>query len=296
MAMSVMYTTINGVLYHENRGGVETEYIPDTLGSLIGCRDSSGNVTYTADYWPYGEVRTSTGSKTSPWGFVGLLGYLTDIAKRLYVRARHYRPGVGQWQTVDPLWPEERAYSYSDGRPESYSDPDGMQAKLGPKEEKWINLMFSYFCESMKLHEFRKCVQDCTTSYFPMDRVMVEGVTKCMSEWCTKGRKVVYGRCPGNGCAQTEMHGGSGCTIRICERMFSPGSGCPGMKDPFAWVHIIAHELGHCCNPYDTMDILPNNVTPGGLCNIEVGKCIQQKCAPLLLNNIFSAIDQVARY
>ena len=78
MAMSVVYTTINGVLYHENRGGVETEYIPDTLGSLIGCRDSSGNVMYTADYWSYGEVRTSTGSKTSPWGFAGLLGCHTE--------------------------------------------------------------------------------------------------------------------------------------------------------------------------------------------------------------------------
>jgi len=125
MAMSVMYTTINGVLYHENRGGVETEYIPDTLGSLIGCRDSSGNVTYTADYWPYGEVRTSTGSKTSPWGFVGLLGYLTDIAKRLYVRARHYRPSVGQWQTVDPVWPFEWAYRYAYSSPENYVDFTG---------------------------------------------------------------------------------------------------------------------------------------------------------------------------
>jgi hypothetical protein len=131
VAMSVVYTTINGVLYHENRGGVETEYVPDTLGCLIGCRDSSGNVTYTADYWPYGEVRTSTGSKTSPWGFVGLLGYLTDLAKRLYVRARHYRPNVGQWQTVDPLWPEEKAYEYVKHGPILFVDPIGTQMLNG---------------------------------------------------------------------------------------------------------------------------------------------------------------------
>jgi RHS repeat-associated protein len=125
MAMSVVYTTINGVLYHENRGGVETEYVPDTLGSLIQCRDSSGNVTYTADYWPYGEVRTSTGSKTSPWGFVGLLGYFTDLTKRLYVRARHYRPNVGQWQTVDPLWPKAKPFSYVGCGPTRWTDPTG---------------------------------------------------------------------------------------------------------------------------------------------------------------------------
>lgn len=35
----------NGNLTRENRGGVETEYVPDTQGSLIGCRDSAGNVT-----------------------------------------------------------------------------------------------------------------------------------------------------------------------------------------------------------------------------------------------------------
>ena len=30
MAMSVTYTNFNGMLVHENRGGVETEYVPDT--------------------------------------------------------------------------------------------------------------------------------------------------------------------------------------------------------------------------------------------------------------------------
>jgi len=35
----------NGNLTMDNRGGIETENVPDTLGSLIQCRDSSGNVT-----------------------------------------------------------------------------------------------------------------------------------------------------------------------------------------------------------------------------------------------------------
>ena len=74
----------------------------------------------------YEKVRASTGSKSSPWGFVGLLGYLTDIAKRLYVRARHYRPTVGQWQTVDPLWPRMKVYGYVRNSSVGYVDPSGL--------------------------------------------------------------------------------------------------------------------------------------------------------------------------
>ena len=97
----------------------------------------SGPNAHTADYWPYGEMRTSTGSKTSPWGFVRLLGYLTDLANRLYVRARHYRPNVGQWQTVDPLWPDESAYGYVNSRPTQSRDPEG----LSPRGDCYWNLI-----------------------------------------------------------------------------------------------------------------------------------------------------------
>ena len=127
VAMSVNYYTVNGMILAEDRGGVYSEFVPDTLGSCVAVKDSTETITYTADYWPYGEVRTSTGSKSSPWGFVGLLGYLTDLAKRLYIRARHYRPNVGEWQTVDPLWPDEAAYVYVGNQPGGFVDPSGLR-------------------------------------------------------------------------------------------------------------------------------------------------------------------------
>ena len=117
MAASVTYATFNGVLVYEIRGGVETEYTPDTLGNLIECHGIDGVSTYTADYWPYGEVRTSTGTNPSPWGFVGLLGYYTDALNFLYVRARYYRPQLTRWQTVDPLRPRQVVYIYVPRRP-----------------------------------------------------------------------------------------------------------------------------------------------------------------------------------
>jgi len=53
MAMSVTYATVHGRLVEENRGGVVTEYVPDTLGNVIMTTDESGTVTSTTTYWPF---------------------------------------------------------------------------------------------------------------------------------------------------------------------------------------------------------------------------------------------------
>jgi RHS repeat-associated protein len=104
MPMSVKYATVNGRMVQENRGGTVTKYVPDTLGSVIQTRDATGAQTSTAHYWPFGEVRTSTGTNPSPWGFVGTYGYHTDAPARQYVRARYLRNDLSRWLTVDPLW------------------------------------------------------------------------------------------------------------------------------------------------------------------------------------------------
>jgi len=128
MAMAAVYTTINGMLVHESRGGVESFYFPDTLGNLTTVRSATGVKTYGAEYWPYGEIQTETGTNPSPWSFVGLYGYLRDTASRLYVRARHYLPGLARWQTVDPLWPRESAYGYVGDSPTVRVDIFGLRA------------------------------------------------------------------------------------------------------------------------------------------------------------------------
>ncbi len=128
MAMSVVYTTVNGMILHENRGGVETEYVPDPLGSLVKCKDTSGAYIYNAEYWPYGEIRTEAGTNPSPWNFVGLLGYFRDVASRLYVRARYLRTDLARWMTTDMLWPNEPAFNYCRLQSVFLTDPSGMQA------------------------------------------------------------------------------------------------------------------------------------------------------------------------
>jgi RHS repeat-associated protein len=126
MAMSVTYATVHGRLVEENRGGLVTEYVPDTLGNVIMTTDESGTVTSTTTYWPFGEVRSQTGSNPSPWGFCGVWGYLTDAVSRMYVRARYYRADASRWLTVDPVWPIEQTYQYVDGTPTTITDRTGL--------------------------------------------------------------------------------------------------------------------------------------------------------------------------
>ncbi|HMS57007.1 MAG TPA: hypothetical protein PKA27_16570 [Fimbriimonadaceae bacterium] len=127
MPMSVVYTNFGGELVHENRGGVETTYISDPLGSVIDCRNSAGTQVFSATYWPYGEIRTSTGTNPSQFDFVGALGYYRENANRAYVRARVLRKELGRWMTIDQLWPWESAFGYVHQSPATTSDKSGNQ-------------------------------------------------------------------------------------------------------------------------------------------------------------------------
>lgn len=131
MAMSVVYTTFAGRIVHENRGGEERFYGQDTLASTAALYDKSGNQTDTYDYWPYGEIRSHTGSSKTPFTFVGTLGYYMDQLTQLYVRARYLTTNLARWLTVDPLWPREKAYGYARSAPQSFTDRSG----LGPCDQ-----------------------------------------------------------------------------------------------------------------------------------------------------------------
>ncbi|MCC7492033.1 MAG: RHS repeat-associated core domain-containing protein, partial [Fimbriimonadaceae bacterium] len=65
---------------------------------------------------------------STPAGFGGQLGYYRDQRERLYVRARHYRPGRGRWMSRDPLgdgagW---AAMVYVRNNPLQFVDPTGL--------------------------------------------------------------------------------------------------------------------------------------------------------------------------
>ncbi len=126
MSMSVVYTNFCGMIVSETRGGVERDYVPDTSGSTAALVDSTQTITDRWEYWPYGEVSQRTGTNTTPFTFVGMLGYFKDLLdKLLYVRARHVKPNAARWLTVDPLWPDEAAFAYCNAAPVDCQDPSG---------------------------------------------------------------------------------------------------------------------------------------------------------------------------
>lgn len=105
---TVRYTSINSEVVAEKRGGIRSFYGSDPLGSLVTLYDATGIATDTFTFWPYGEIRTSSGTTNTPFKFCGTIGYYTNTSERIYVRARWYRDKLARWQTMDALWPKER--------------------------------------------------------------------------------------------------------------------------------------------------------------------------------------------
>jgi len=126
-ANAARYAVLEGEILSEKRGASRYRFVPDPLGSVRALLDTTGSITATRDYWPYGEIAAQSGGMTS-LQFVGVLGYFTDTTNRIYVRARHYRPDLGRWQTQDEYSEERPAwsgYAYVRGRPSVLVDPTG---------------------------------------------------------------------------------------------------------------------------------------------------------------------------
>ncbi len=133
--MSVTVTNWGDEIVYENRNGVERFFAPDTLGSTAMLLDPTGTVTDTFTYWPYGEFISHTGTSSTTFTYVGTLGYYFDaVVNWFYVRARVFRQTLGTWLTVDPIWPDETAYSYCLNSPIIFIDPSGLSVSFKKSE------------------------------------------------------------------------------------------------------------------------------------------------------------------
>jgi RHS repeat-associated protein len=131
---TVRYTVANGEVIAEKRGATRSLYVPDPLGSTIALINASQAKTDTWTYWPYGEVKTRTGTTATPFQFVGTQGYYHDSANKSYVRARYLDKQKARWMNVDPIGfqgGDRNLYRYAGSRPISVSDPSGL--RLCPK-------------------------------------------------------------------------------------------------------------------------------------------------------------------
>lgn len=124
---TVTYTIFSNVLLHESRDAVESDYVPDTIGSTVTTLIAGDKVSEWT-YWPYGEIRTTSGSSETPFLFVGTLGYYHGAGMGLYVRVRTYLMRAAIWSTA-AHWPDrlrgEHPYRYCRNQPILRVDPSG---------------------------------------------------------------------------------------------------------------------------------------------------------------------------
>ncbi len=76
-------------------------FVFDGLGSTVALTDSTGAVTDTYAYDPYGKVTASTGSVANPYRFGGAYGAFTDSTGLLKIGQRYYDPSLGRWTQQD---------------------------------------------------------------------------------------------------------------------------------------------------------------------------------------------------
>jgi RHS repeat-associated protein len=112
------------------RSPTGTSYVIfDALGSTIGLTDSSGNLSATWAYDPWGNVSSKTGSASTPFLFQG--AYL-DASTGLYkMGARFYDPTLGRWTQPDPVRGEPTSpetlnlYAFVGDNPVNLTDRSG---------------------------------------------------------------------------------------------------------------------------------------------------------------------------
>ena len=109
--------------------------LSDGLGSVSDAVSTSGTVTATQLYGPYGAVRYQSGAIPGTRGYTG---QRADAATGLdYYNARYYDPVAGQFTSADTtLGGGLNRYVYVHGNPESRIDPTG---HLDPGDEvQWL--------------------------------------------------------------------------------------------------------------------------------------------------------------
>ncbi|MBC8066386.1 MAG: RHS repeat-associated core domain-containing protein [Chlorobia bacterium] len=118
------YYSVEGEVVGDYDGVDHRDYLRDAVGSVT--RITGGT---TNRYKPFGEDRVVDLHLPRPrFGWIGVYGYEATYLRysHHYVRTRHYDPNIARWTTVDPLWPQESAYTYVRGNPTNWTDPSGM--------------------------------------------------------------------------------------------------------------------------------------------------------------------------
>jgi RHS repeat-associated protein len=118
---SVLAESVNGALSY-----LATSY----QGSVVEALDSSGTVTASQLYAPYGSVRYRSGALPTDYGYTGQRADATTGLD--YYGARYYDPLLGQFTSADTVLAGGglsicglNRYAYVKDNPETLTDPSG---------------------------------------------------------------------------------------------------------------------------------------------------------------------------
>jgi len=113
----------NGVPLSMRKGTSTYYYLHDSLGSVVGLTDSSGNVANSYAYDPFGNLVTQSETIANPLKW---LGAVFDTSTGLYkLGARYYSPDQGRFTQSDPLHYTVNRYGYGGDDPINNSDTNG---------------------------------------------------------------------------------------------------------------------------------------------------------------------------
>ena len=114
----------------------------DRLGSMARLTDSTQATTDTRQYDAFGMLVSSSGSTSTPFGFVAGNGYQTDADSGLMLLGhRYYDPSTGRFLTRDPARAGRNWTSYASNNPLRFIDSTGLDDGDGPWLEfgKWVD-------------------------------------------------------------------------------------------------------------------------------------------------------------
>ena len=117
-------------LVSQKRGGTESFYLVDGLGSTRGLTNAAGNLTDSYSYDAFGNLVGSSGSTSNSYLFAG--EQLDAATGDYYLRQRFYDAGTGRFTRRDSY--EGNTYSpitlnkyvYGNANPVKYTDPSGL--------------------------------------------------------------------------------------------------------------------------------------------------------------------------
>ncbi len=184
----------------------------DAIGSTRELTDSNETTTAQRLYDAWGRRLVTLGTTESSFGFSGAHGYFTNkVYGQMYVRARAYHPGQGQWLSIDPLCDVTsvlldavaNCYTFVLNNPLNLTDASGLitldDCSTNTEcEDALVACMENCLSKHFWILPRSRCYNDCGIRYIAaLDRAADEGLTSHLIAECCAGlpTPVQKGKC-----------------------------------------------------------------------------------------------------